>query len=574
MAIATATAVGVTVRDFQTHPLRCCQLAVPLQSQRQAVAAQNSIKLRAWHRARRSRVLARAAPHHLNVVITGGSKGLGFAMTHEFLQAGDDVVICSRDGKRLTAALNHLHQHSAIRPQQMMCSAWQTLQLTGWEWSTGMVLTDLLLQGASPVARRFFNVLAEEPETVAAVLVPRMRAVQGTGSSIDYLSPAAAVGRVLTVKCNPEPVLLAMLNALGVGFDCASIAELEAAAALGVAQTRIIFANPCKRPADFRYAAAHGVETTTFDCPSELHKIAQLHPAFKCVLRIRCDDETAKINLGTKYGADMSEVPELLDLAKALALQVFDLAEAQGFPPLELLDVGGGFTAPCDEETSKLFSQTAAIINSSLDRCFPAGCGVRIISEPGSDSYHGSFRIQVAVDGLEPSFLVLRSPSLPPVLAPALSSSLTPSLTPSSPARAAPTGSPPSTLPGHPSCSLPGSGAPAAGVSPFGAFQTLWTSRIMGISGKDGDKIHEAAQLPLLRVENVEVLHSASLEDLDTLRQPSGASPFQSVDDEIAAAAATAAAGFGAYRSLSVGSDRSQSLQRRLSRAPSAKSRG
>ena len=41
-----------------------------------------------------------------------------------------------------------------------------------------MVLTDLLLEGASPVARRFFNALAEEPETVAAALVPEIRAVQ------------------------------------------------------------------------------------------------------------------------------------------------------------------------------------------------------------------------------------------------------------------------------------------------------------------------------------------------------------------------------------------------------------
>jgi ornithine decarboxylase len=46
--------------------------------------------------------------------------------------------------------------------------------------------------------------------------------------------------------------MLAMLNALGAGFDCASIAELEAIAGLGVPQSRIIFANPCKRPADFR----------------------------------------------------------------------------------------------------------------------------------------------------------------------------------------------------------------------------------------------------------------------------------------------------------------------------------
>jgi len=41
-----------------------------------------------------------------------------------------------------------------------------------------MVLTDLLLKDASPTAKRFFNALAEEPETVAAALVPQIRAVQ------------------------------------------------------------------------------------------------------------------------------------------------------------------------------------------------------------------------------------------------------------------------------------------------------------------------------------------------------------------------------------------------------------
>jgi len=98
------------------------------------------------------------------------------------------------------------------------------------------------------------------------------------------------------------------------------------------------------------------------------------------------------------------------------------------------------------------------------------------------------------VDGLEPSFLVLRNPSLPPVLAAATSLSLPPS----SAATAACKGGPAGTLPGPP---LPGSPPPlAAGNSPFGAFQTLFSSRIMGISGKDADRIHERAQLPLLRV--------------------------------------------------------------------------
>ena len=64
--------------------------------------------------------------------------------------------------------------------------------------SPGMVLTDLLLEGASPVARRFFNVLAEEPEVVAADLCPKIRAVSGTNSSIEFLTLPDAVRRVAT----------------------------------------------------------------------------------------------------------------------------------------------------------------------------------------------------------------------------------------------------------------------------------------------------------------------------------------------------------------------------------------
>ncbi|GBF87342.1 ornithine decarboxylase [Raphidocelis subcapitata] len=322
----------------------------------------------------------------------------------------------------------------------------------------------------------------------------------------------AALPRVApfyAVKCNPEPGLLAMLDALGCGFDCASVAELQAAAALGVPQERIIFANPCKRAADFRYAAAHGVRHTTFDCASELEKIAAGYPAFKCVLRIRCDDESCKINLGLKYGADpQGDVPELLALARDLNLEVvgvsfhvgsgcqnvgvyaeairrareaFDAAPAHGFHSMALLDIGGGFTAPYDAASADLFYRTAAVINGALDEHFPAGCGVRVIAEPGryfaetsatlfttilgqragrgadgaprrdyhlSDGTYGSFRIQVAVDGLAPSFRVLRSPLLPP---------------------------PP-----------PGAGAPAA-------------ARLVGDSGRDGDCVHADALLPALR---------------------------------------------------------------------------
>lgn len=124
------------------------------------------------------------------------------------------------------------------------------------------------------------------------------------------------------IKCNPEPGVLKLLAAMGTGFDCASKGELETMLKLGVPPSRIIFAHPCKRPCDIRYAKEHGIQYTTFDTESELHKIAALNPDFKLVFRMRADDPDARVPLGLKYGAEVSEAPRLLRLAKQLGLQV------------------------------------------------------------------------------------------------------------------------------------------------------------------------------------------------------------------------------------------------------------
>ncbi|KAL3330431.1 hypothetical protein AABB24_034329, partial [Solanum stoloniferum] len=43
-----------------------------------------------------------------NVLITGGSKGIGYALAKEFLKAGDNVLICSRSDERVVSALDRL----------------------------------------------------------------------------------------------------------------------------------------------------------------------------------------------------------------------------------------------------------------------------------------------------------------------------------------------------------------------------------------------------------------------------------------------------------------------------------
>jgi len=108
-----------------------------------------------------------------------------------------------------------------------------------------------------------------------------------------FRSWRAAMPRVhpfYAVKCNPEPALLRLLAALGAGFDCASKAELESVMALGVARDRMIFAHPCKRPADLRFASDAGVQLTTFDTEGELSKVAAMYPGVGLVMRVRCDD--------------------------------------------------------------------------------------------------------------------------------------------------------------------------------------------------------------------------------------------------------------------------------------------
>ncbi|KAI3448727.1 hypothetical protein Pfo_005392 [Paulownia fortunei] len=47
-----------------------------------------------------------------NVLITGSSKGIGYALAKEFLKAGDNVIICSRSEERVKSALESLQVES------------------------------------------------------------------------------------------------------------------------------------------------------------------------------------------------------------------------------------------------------------------------------------------------------------------------------------------------------------------------------------------------------------------------------------------------------------------------------
>eukprot|EP00965_Chrysotila_dentata_P063645 2109159-Pleurochrysis_carterae.AAC.1 len=74
------------------------------------------------------------------------------------------------------------------------------------------------------------------------------------------------------VKCNPDLALLSLFASLGVNFDCASRAEMQAVFSVGVEPERVVYANPCKQPSHLRFAKENGVQLSVFDSEAELVK--------------------------------------------------------------------------------------------------------------------------------------------------------------------------------------------------------------------------------------------------------------------------------------------------------------
>ncbi|CAG2111009.1 unnamed protein product, partial [Medioppia subpectinata] len=232
------------------------------------------------------------------------------------------------------------------------------------------------------------------------------------------------------VKCNPTPIVLELLATLGCGFDCASKGEIDQVLGIGVTPDRIIYANPCKASSFIRHARTVGVRYMTFDNEYELDKVQRLYPEALMVIRIKVEDSYARCPLGSKFGADLNQVPGLLLKARELGVQVvgcsfhvgsgcmsaqayslaiasarivFDTGLALGFDMI-YLDIGGGFPGSHgDNDVS--FDELAHAVNEALDRYFPAidldgnPTNLTIISELGRYYVASAFTLVTSVIG-------------------------------------------------------------------------------------------------------------------------------------------------------------------------------
>jgi ornithine decarboxylase len=269
----------------------------------------------------------------------------------------------------------------------------------------------------------------------AAARTPAVYAVDLGVVAARHAEFVAALPRVVphyAVKCNPDPVVVCVLAALGANFDCASVEEIElVAGAGGVPRAelgrRVVYANPCKQRGHLKHAAAAGVELTTFDCEDELVKVREVHPRARLLLRIAVEDSSALCPLSSKYGAALTEVPALLRAARRLGLNVvgaafhvgsgctsvqayvealrgarsvFDEALRAGLPPLTVLDIGGGFPGH-DGESPVTFREIARVVTRTVDALFDSS--VRVIAEPGRYYVAHAFNLATLVLSRRPA---------------------------------------------------------------------------------------------------------------------------------------------------------------------------
>lgn len=217
------------------------------------------------------------------------------------------------------------------------------------------------------------------------------------------------------IKCLPDVMLISLLARLGASFDCASGVELSIVhnelCAIGrgdaaFIRDHILFANPVKNVDDLCLARRLGVTYVTVDSTEEMHKLSRHLPEAQVIIRICTDDSSAQISLSEKFGAQLSEVDDILRSAVDLGISVVGAAFHVGFGPrqaqpyrhalksardvfvlaqtygmsLNIVDIGGGFPGT-EGDVNVTFDEIARVVRDTLNEMFPRH--VRVFAEPG-----------------------------------------------------------------------------------------------------------------------------------------------------------------------------------------------
>jgi ornithine decarboxylase len=186
-----------------------------------------------------------------------------------------------------------------------------------------------------------------------------------------YMAYAPTLATFYAVKANDDPEVLRLLAEVGIGFEIASVPELDAVLAHGVLPNRIITSNPIKPPAFIEAVHQVGINRFVVDSSTEIEKLARYAPGCEVLLRLAVDNSGSAWPLDEKFAATAAEIVDLTLLASRAGLHpagltfhvgsqatdpdawtnalreavvVWDAAAVSGFA-FDTLNVGGGFPA-------------------------------------------------------------------------------------------------------------------------------------------------------------------------------------------------------------------------------------
>ena len=205
------------------------------------------------------------------------------------------------------------------------------------------------------------------------------------------------------------------------GFDCASRQEIDEAMPI-CGPSKIVYAQPCKKPEDIKIAAARGVNLTVADSVEEIEKLADAKWDGEVLVRLLVRDGGSKQPFGKKFGAPAEWLPKMYGAAAAHKLNMVGYSFHVGSEcqdPLQykyaiedcrkaaalskkfnfhttLVDVGGGFLPQ-----AKAFTAVAAQIREATQLHF-SDPAVKIIAEPGRFLAQPTHTLYTTVIGKKP----------------------------------------------------------------------------------------------------------------------------------------------------------------------------
>ncbi|MFY9179281.1 MAG: diaminopimelate decarboxylase [Venatoribacter sp.] len=158
--------------------------------------------------------------------------------------------------------------------------------------------------------------------------------IQATGERLNQAFAGVPVFReYYAVKALPNPSILKIMQRLGFGFDCSSLAELELVRSLGARGEDIMFTSNNTSPQEFALALAEGGCILNLDDISLIDKVPQHNgQAFPELVCFRYNPGPARggnVIIGTpeeaKYGVAHEQLLEAFAKAKARGAKRFGL---------------------------------------------------------------------------------------------------------------------------------------------------------------------------------------------------------------------------------------------------------